>query len=319
MQQLLWRLSNQRELSLLVFIGFLVIVFAVTTPAMLSGENIIDLLQNLVVICLLTIGVLVVILARGIDLSIGATMGFVTLLVGKLAVAGWPLWALIIAGLVAGLIAGAINGLLVTVVKLPPIIATLGTLSIYSGLMFVVTKGQWMTGLPKHLTVLGSFTIFGIPGRMVILGVFLLIVILFLQFSVLGRYIYAVGNNPKAANLAGISDGPIVFVTYLIAGATAALAGILYVSYTGFTTPTMGIDMQMKAIAAAVIGGTSIFGGRGTPIGGFLGSVLLVMIASSLVFYHLPAIWNKAAEGLIILIAVIADAAFENKSQKLGR
>jgi len=317
LQKILWKLSLQRELSLLVFIGLLLGIFAITTPAMLSGENIVDLLQNLVVISLLTLGILIVIIARGIDLSIGAIMGFVTLFVSKLATLGWPLWTLILAGLVAGLIAGAINGLLVTIVKLPPIIATLGTLSIYAGLMYVITKGQWMTNLPKHLTVLGNFEILGIPGRMVILAVVIVIVLLFLQFSVPGRYIYAVGNNPHAAKLAGISERPIVFLTYVIAGLLAATAGILYVSYTGFSTPTTGVDMQMKAIAAAVIGGTSVFGGRGTAIGGVLGALLLVLISSCLVFYHLPAIWNKAAEGLIILIAVVADSMFENKTKKL--
>jgi AI-2 transport system permease protein len=318
LQKLLWKLGNQREFTLLIFIGILLGIFALTTPTMLSGKNMMDLLQNMVVICLLTFGMITVIIARGIDLSIGAIMGYVTLLVGKLAVAGWPLWALIAAGLIAGLIAGALNGLLVTVVKLPPIIATLGTLSIYSGLMYIITNGQWITNLPKQLIVLGKFEVWGIPGRMVILAVILLVMVLVLQFSVFGRYIYAVGNNPNAAKLAGIPEAPVVFITYLIAGLCAALAGILYVSYTGFTTPTTGIDMQMKAIAAAVICGTSVFGGRGTPIGGILGSFLLVIIASCLVFYHLPAIWNKAAEGLIILIAVVSDSMLVNKTRKLG-
>lgn len=314
---MLWKIGNNRELSLFLFICLLLFVFAVTTPSMLAPGNVVDLLHNTVVICILTLGAIVVIIARGIDLSIGAIMGFVTLLVGKLAIAGWPLWAIILAGMMAGIIAGCVNGALVTLTKLPPIIATLGTLSIYSGAMYMVTEGQWVTNLPDSLLILGSFQILGvIPGRMAIMALILIGTILFLQVSVKGRHIYAVGNNPIATRLAGIKEKRVVFQTYVIAGLLSAIAGILYISYTGFSTPTTGIDMQLKAIAAAVIGGASVFGGRGTPFGGLLGSFLLVIIASSLVYYHLPAIWNQAAEGAIILIAVIVDSILAKQSSK---
>jgi ribose/xylose/arabinose/galactoside ABC-type transport system permease subunit len=316
--QMIRRLSQNREFSIVVFIVFLLIVLATTMPAMLAPANMVDTLQNIVIIGLLTLGALVVIVARGIDLSIGANMGFVALLVGKLALDGWPLWLLILLAVLVGMIGGAINGLLVTLLKLPPIIVTLGTLSIYSGAMFRVTEGQWVMNLPESLTILGSFKVFGIPGRMVILAVVAVLMVLLMQYSIKGRHIYAVGNNPNAARLAGIQENRIIFLTYVIAGFMAGLAGVLYISYTGFATPTTGLDMQLVAIAAAVIGGASVFGGRGTPFGAMLGSFMLVIIATSLVFYHLPAVWNQAAQGLIILIAVTLDAMMIKRNGKKG-
>jgi ribose/xylose/arabinose/galactoside ABC-type transport system permease subunit len=285
---------------------------------MLSADSIVDILHNLVVTCLLATGLLIVIIAKGIDLSIGAIMGFVTLVVAKMAVAGMPLWILVLVGIGVGIVLGAINGFLVTVVKLPAIIATLGTLSIYSGFMFVITNGLWITELPRTLTILGKFKVLGIPGRLIILALILIIIAVLLHYTKFGRYIYAVGNNVKAATLAGVPERPIVFSTYAIAGVIAAIAGLLYVSYTGLTTPTLGVDMQMEALAAAIIGGASIFGGKGTPAGSLLGALLLVLIASALVFFHLPAIWNKVAEGLVILVAVVIDAVLDKNTGKIG-
>lgn len=318
MQQILFRLGKQREMSLLLFIGVLLIIFAIFVPSMLSAASIVDILHNLVVTCLLATGLLIVIIAKGIDLSIGAMMGIVTMVVAKMAVSGMPLWVLILAGIGVGLLLGSVNGFLVTIVKLPAIIATLGTLSVYSGFMFVITDGQWITELPKTLTNLGKFKVLGIPGRLLILLLVLAVVFVFLRYTKFGRYIYAVGNNMKAAALAGIPIRPVLFSTYAIAGAIAGIAGLMYVSYTGLTTPTVGAGMQMDALAAAVIGGASIFGGKGTPVGSLLGALLLVLISSALVFFHLPAIWDKVAEGLIILVAVVLDAAMDKNTAKMG-
>jgi len=139
----------------------------------------------------------------------------------------------------------------------------------------------------------------------------LLILSVFMESTLLGRHIYAVGNNPNAAKLAGLSPNGIVVVPYLLVGCLAGISGILYLAYNGFSTPTTGADLNLESIAAAVIGGTNVFGGRGTALGAALGAVLLGVITEALVFFHLPAVWNDAVEGLIILIAVIADGGLQ--------
>ncbi|MCL6443817.1 MAG: ABC transporter permease [Alicyclobacillus sp.] len=317
--QLLSKLGNHRELSLSGFILLFLLVMLVTTPTFLQISNLIEVVQNSVTITILALGEIVVILARGIDLSIGASMGFITLLVGKLALAGWPVWLLVLLALGVGLVAGGINGFLVSVLGLPPIIVTLGTLSIYSGAMFVVTNGNWVTNLPDQLLAIGNYKLFGlIPSPVIAALVLLGVMTVLLQYSLVGRHIYAVGNNPDAARLAGIGERRVTFFTYVVAGVLSAIAGIFYLSYNGFSTPSTGGDLELEAIAAAVIGGTNVFGGRGTPVGGVLGAILLGLIGEALVFFHIPAIWNQAVEGIIILVAVVSDAAL-TKTVVMGR
>ena len=138
--------------------------------------------------------------------------------------------------------------------------------------------------------------------------IILLIITVFLRYSRVGRYLYALGNDPNATLLAGISEKRIVVIPYLLTGVLAAVAGVLYLSYNGFSTPNTGSNLNLQAIAAAVIGGANVFGGRGSAIGAILGALLLGIISESLVFFHMPAVWNDAAEGLIILIAVVMDS-----------
>ncbi len=308
-----FRLGNHRELTLSAFIVLLLLVLLVTIPSFLKSSNLLEILLSSVTVAILALGEVVVIVTKGIDLSIGAIMGIVTLVVGKVTLAGWPVWLAVAFGVAVGLIAGVLNGVMISLVKLPSIIVTLGTLSIYSGIMYVVTGGQWVQNLPNQLLSIGSFTVWFLPGPVFILLVCLAIMTLFLQFTVTGRYIYAVGNNADAARLAGIQESRITFLPYIIAGGLAGIAGVLYIAYNGFSTPSTGADLNLEAIAAAVIGGTNVFGGRGTALGAVLGAILLGIITEALVFFHLPAIWNEAAEGIIILIAVISDSALAKK------
>ncbi|KLU62903.1 autoinducer 2 import system permease protein LsrC [Peptococcaceae bacterium CEB3] len=307
---LFWKIMQSRESFLLGLILLLLLIMLVVSPSFLGPGNLMNILTNCATVAIVALGETIVIITKGIDLSVGATMGMVTLFTGSLALNGFPLAVVILVAFLAGIVAGALNGVLISYLKLPPIIVTLGTLSVYSGIMYVITKGNWVTNLPAGLLQLGNFRLFGfVPAPVVVLVVLLLVSTLFLQFSIPGRHIYAVGNNEASARLSGINIKRVIFSAYLIAGFFSAVAGIFYVAYNGFSTPSTGGNMELDAIAAAVIGGTNVFGGKGTPLGTLLGAILLGIVTGALVFFHIPAVWNLAVEGIVILAAVISDAA----------
>ncbi|WP_134160673.1 ABC transporter permease [Alicyclobacillus sacchari] len=313
------RVLRRREATLVGFMTVMLLVLMITSPSFLAPSNLINVLLNTVTIGILALGECAVIITKGIDLSVGSTMGLVTLAVGTLILSGIPVWVSLAIGLALGLLAGCVNGIMVSLVKLPPIIVTLGTLSVYSGLMYTVTNGQWIQNLPSSLSSIGNFKIWFLPGPVFILLMCLVFMSMFLQRTITGRYVYAVGNNVTAARLAGVQERRIIFIPYAITGVLAAIAGILYLAYNGFATPTTGSDLNLEAIAAAVIGGTNVFGGKGTALGAVLGAILLGIISEALVFFHLPAVWNEAAEGFIILVAVISDSAVTKRAAPKGR
>lgn len=317
--KLLLKIGGNREISLTVFIVLMLLVLLIAYPSFLQPSNLTNIALSSVTVGILALGEVVVIITKGIDLSVGATLGVTTLVVGSLALNGKPLWLVLLAGIGVGVVAGAINGVLITFVKLPAIIVTLGTLSIYSGVMFLVTNGNWVTNLPNSLLAIGNFTVFKvIPGPLLILAILLVIMTVLLGYTVTGRHIYAIGNNLEAARLAGIRVQVVTMLPYIFAGLLSAVAGIVYLAFNGFSTPSTGANLNLDAIAAAVIGGTSIFGGRGSAVGGVLGALLVGIITEALVFFHLPADWNQAAEGFIILVAVITDASIARRAS-LGR
>ncbi|ACV57754.1 ABC transporter permease [Alicyclobacillus acidocaldarius] len=311
-------LLKRREFSLVVFILIFLLVMLFVTPRFLQLGNLINILLNISTVGILAMGQCLVIITKGIDLSVGANMGLVTLVVGTLLLNGVPTWLSIAIGVATGLVCGGLNAVLISLLRLPPIIVTLGTLSLFSGLMYMVTNGQWIQNLPSSFLAIGNSKVVGIPGPVIVLVIVLIVLSVFMEQTVLGRYIYAVGNNPNAARLAGLSTNRTIIVPYVLMGLLAGIAGVLYLSYNGFSTPTTGADLNLESIAAAVIGGTNVFGGRGTALGSVLGAVLLGVITEALVFFHLPAVWNDAVEGLIILIAVIADSGLRRSQRVAG-
>ncbi|MBF8378631.1 ABC transporter permease [Alicyclobacillus mali] len=302
---------RKREISLILFILFFLLIMLCVTPRFLQPSNLMNILLNISTVGILAMGQCAVIITKGIDLSVGANMGLVTLVVGSLLLHGLGTGLSVLVGVLTGIACGALNAVLISALRLPPIIVTLGTLSLFSGLMYMVTNGQWVQNLPSSFLALGNWKILGIPGPVIVLLVVLAVLSVFMEKTLLGRHIYAIGNNMNAAKLAGLSPNRTIVMPYLVAGFLAGLSGILYLSYNGFSTPTTGADLNLESIAAAVIGGTNVFGGRGTALGAVLGAVLLGVITEALVFFHLPAVWNDAVEGLIILIAVIADSGLQ--------
>ncbi|WP_206882436.1 ABC transporter permease [Alicyclobacillus fructus] len=211
-------LLKRREYTLALFILLMLVVMLVVSPRFLEPNNLLNILLNSVTVGILALGQCLVIITKGIDLSVGANMGLVTLVVGMLLLKGESVWLSVVLGLFVGIVCGILNAMLISIIKLPPIIVTLGTMSVYSGLMYLVTGGQWVQNLPNSFLAIGNFKLFGIPAPVLVLLVLLFILTLFMEYTVVGRYVYAIGNNPSAARLAGVSVGRTVVIPYVLLG-----------------------------------------------------------------------------------------------------
>ncbi len=299
---------ERRELTLLIATAVTIGVVALYRHNFVSPQNLRFMVLGSVVLSLLGLGQTLVIATRGIDLSVAPILGLTAVSTGLLAQAsGLPLAGAFAIAVAIGLVLGTINGLLVAKLTIPPIITTLGTYSLYSGLIFIVSNGTQVDSVPHAYAVLGNGLIAGIlPIPVLVLGVVLLLTWFMLGHTRFGRALLALGNNAGAAYNAGIPVTRVQVQAYALSGLLAALAGLMFVCYTGSATVTTGTGdhMELQSIAVALIGGTAIAGGRASMLGTVLGSLFLSVVLTALVFVHVPPIWYSAGEGLMILITV---------------
>jgi len=265
---------------------------------------------NSVVLSLIALGQTWVIATKGIDLSVAPIMGLTAVVTGLLAQnSGLPLYQAFLLAIAIGLVLGTINGLLVARITIPPIIVTLGTYSIFSGLMFIYSNGTQVTAAPPSYATFGNGVVASwlpLPIPVLMLVIAVLICWFVLTHTLFGRAVLAVGNNASAAYNAGVPVLTTQVLVYVISGVLAAFAGLVFVSYTGSATVTTGTGdhVELQSIAVALIGGTAIAGGRGNMLGTVLGGLFLSVILTALVFLHVPPIWYSAGEGAMILLTV---------------
>jgi ribose/xylose/arabinose/galactoside ABC-type transport system permease subunit len=303
-------LLRRREILVTVAIVAVVAASTVAHPYFWSSSNLAFIFADSVVIAFLALGESFVMIGRGIDLSVGAVMGLSAIVVGfQIQNHGMTLVPAVGLGAGVGLVLGLGNALLVGVVQLPPIIATLGTLSVYSGLEFVVTNGNQVDTIPSSITNLGSHTVLpGIPVILLLTLPFVLASAWVLRYTRFGRSIYAVGDDAEAAYRAGIGVRRVLFLTYLISGLFAGLGGVAFLIYTSGASSTTGINDNLTAIAAAIIGGTALTGGVGGAIGALVGSVFLTVTLTAMSFIHVSDVWQPAGVGVLVLLAVVYDS-----------
>jgi ribose/xylose/arabinose/galactoside ABC-type transport system permease subunit len=303
-----------REITLIVAAIVVLLVVGAINHRFISIENIRFMVLNSVVLSLLALGQTWVIATKGIDLSVAPIMGLTAVVTGLLAQSnGLPLIGAVGIALVIGLVLGTINGLLVARLTIPPIIVTLGTYSIYSGLIFIYSNGTQVDQVPAAYASFGNGVIASwlpVPIPVLVLAAALFLCWFTLGQTLFGRAVLAVGNNAVAAYNAGVSVVSTQVRVYIISGVLAALAGLVFVCYTGSATVTTGTGdhVELQSIAVALIGGTAIVGGRGNMIGTVLGGLFLSVILTALVFLHVPPIWYSAGEGAMILITVTLGA-----------
>lgn len=309
---------ERRELTLLIATGATILVITLLRHNFMSAQNLRFMVLNSVVLSLLALGQTLVIATKGIDLSVAPVLGLTAVSTGLLAQAGsLPLAGAAGMALVIGLVLGTFNGFLVARLTIPPIITTLGTYSLYSGLIFIISNGTQVDSVPPSYGVLGNGMLAGIlPIPVVVLGVVLLITWFMLGHTRFGRAVLAIGNNSTASYNAGISVLWTQVRVYALSGVLASISGLMFLCYTGSATVTTGTGdhMELQSIAVALIGGTAISGGRASMIGTVLGSLFLSVILTALVFVHVPPIWYSAGEGVMILVTV----AWAGRNQRAG-
>lgn len=273
----------------------------------LNWSNLSQVVRALSFIAIMAVGQALVIIAGGIDLSVGSLLGMCGVVSAVLLNEGVGIPGATALGLLAGLASGLVNGLLVTKAKLPPFIATLGMMSIARGLAFGLTGGETIRDLPAQFLVMGQNEILSVPIPIVIMAVFAILTGYFLKVTRWGRYVYAIGGNEEAAVYSGVNVGRMKIVVYSLSGLSAGIAGVLFTSRFGVGQSTAGLGYELDVIAAAVIGGISLSGGRGTVLGAIVGSLLMGILRNGLVLLNVSAYWQQVAIGLVIILAVILD------------
>jgi len=264
-----------------------------------------------------------VIITHGIDLSVSAMIGLVAMMVAFVVKQNpeMPVIFAVLLGMALGSVLGMFNGLIITRGNVPPIIATLGTLSIYRGLVFFYSQGTWINSfeLPKSFKLLSKGTPLGLPNMVIVAVLVALAVYYFLNHTRTGRDIYAVGTNPDAAPFAGIRKERIIFLVYVLSGLLAGLAAVLWASRFESAQTNTASGFELQTVAASVVGGVSISGGVGTVPGVLLGALLLGIIQNSLTLIRISPFWQLAAQGLLILIAVISDKWILNRVERTNQ
>jgi rhamnose transport system permease protein len=316
-------LARFREVGISVFILILVIVVSLRNPAFLSINNFRDVLLNISILAIVALAQMIVILTKGIDLSVSSMIGLVAMMVAFVVKQnpGLSVVLVLLLGMALGAVLGLFNSVIIAFGNVPPIIATLGTLSVYRGLVFFYSQGSWINSfeLPDSFKLISKGTPLGIPNLIIFAIVVAVIVYYFLNYTRTGRDIYAVGSNPDAAQFVGIRKQRIIFLVYLLSGIACGLAAVLWASRYESAQTNTALGFELQTVAAAVVGGVSISGGVGTVPGVLLGALLLGLIENSLILVNISPFWELAAQGLLILIAVVVDNLILRGMQRNNR
>jgi len=317
---LLLLIARVREIGIFVFTIFLVAVVSLRSPYFLTADNFIDILLDIAALAIVAIGQMMVILTRGIDLSVASVLALSGMVVGMTVSSHWgmpPLLAVLM-GIALGILAGGLNGLLVTRGRVPPIIATLGTMSIYRGLVFAVSGGAWVDAaeMPDSFKWLARGTTLWVPNLVLFAALVAIVFYYFLNHTRIGREIYAIGSNPDGARVVGIRVNRVLFLVYMLSGALSGMAGVLWVSRYASAQSDSAMGFELQTVAAGVIGGVSTLGGSGTIPGVLLGSLLLGIIINALNLVRISPFWKLAMQGLIIILAVVSDVLISRRLQR---
>lgn len=291
----------------LFILAGLIVIMAIASPYFLTADNLETVAKQTAVIGVLTIGELLVIITGGIDLTVGAVLAFSMVISALMLKAGVPLVVCILAALAIGAAVGYLNGFIVTKMKLPPFIATLGMTGVLRGAALIITDGLPVSSLPESINWFGNGTVLFISVPILILAVLAIIFQIVLSKTIFGRQIYALGSNTEATRLAGINVGSRTRCIYLLSGMLAAVAGILLMGRLSAGQPTAATGYESNAIAASVIGGASMLGGVGTVWGAIVGAFIMSILTNGFTLLHVNTFFQQSAIGFILIMAVYLD------------
>ncbi|MFF2390828.1 ABC transporter permease [Agromyces sp. NPDC058064] len=307
-----WLRGSLQQLLAFASLIVIVAVFSFASPHFFTANNLVSILTAATVTGILALGTTFVIITGGIDLSIGTGMVLCGVMAGVfLTYLGWPLWLGVTATILFGALIGLINGVNVSVLGIPPFIATLGMMLIAAGLSLVIsgTKPIYFTETPDFQSIMNLSII---PGMRFPLGVAIFIVMIIvaavlLSKTILGRYTFSIGSNEAATALSGVNVRRWKITIYTLAGLFVGLAGVLSASRLSSAQPTGGMGLELEAIAAVVIGGTSLQGGKGSIVGTVIGALIMAVLTNGLRIISVPQEWQSVAVGIVILVAVYLD------------
>lgn len=300
---------NLRDAGTLIGLLIIIITFSFLSPVFFSVPNLLNILQQSSINALIALGMTLVIISGGIDLSVGPTAALSAVLGATLMTSGVPIPLAIFATLGIGALCGVFSGSLIAYAGLQPFIVTLGGLSLFRAIALIYTGGNPVFGIPLSFRSLINSTLFGIPGPILIVAVISLLLWVVMNKTPLGEYILAIGGNEEAARVAGVPVKRTKVTVYVVSGALASLAALILIGRLGAAEPTIGNLWELDAIAAAAIGGASLMGGKGSIFGTLIGVIILGALRNGLTLLNIQAFYQLLATGLIIIIAMLIDRA----------
>lgn len=298
----------RENMGILIGLVILCIILSIKSPVFLSKSNLLNVLRQVSTNLYIACGMTMIIILGGIDLSVGSVIALSGVVTGgMIAFNGTPLVVAVAIGLLAGLLVGAFNGFVISTTTIPPFIVTLASMNIARGVAYVYTGGQPIRVMSDSFNFIGSGYIGEIPIPIIYLIIIILISFFIMSKSKLGRHIYAVGGNPQAAIFSGIKTKRVVFFAYTFSGLMASIAGVVLASRMFSGQPTAGQGAEMDAIAAVVLGGTSMRGGSGKIGGTVIGALVIGFLSNGLNLMGINSFWQYIVKGFVILIAVYVD------------
>lgn len=298
------------ELTTVIVLIILMAVITIINSNFLTANNLLNLLLQVTSNALIAFGMTFVILTGGIDLSVGSILALSSALTAGLLGSGMPVTLAILISLILGCILGMMNGLLISYGKLAPFIVTLATMTIFRGATLVYTNGNPITkGLSDTFLFqfLGQGYIVGIPFPVIIMFIVFIVLYVLLHKTAFGKSVYAIGGNEKAAYISGVKLNKVKIIIYSISGMMASISGLIITSRLSSAQPTAGASYEMDAIAAVVLGGTSLSGGKGRILGTLIGALIIGVLNNGLNIIGVSAFWQQVVKGVVILIAVLID------------
>ncbi len=296
-------------LSLLV----LFIFFSIFSNNFLSTNNMINILRQISITGICAVGMTTVILTSGIDLSVGSVIGFSSIFGAILMTNGVPIVITVVVVLVIGLLAGSITATCINYLSIPPLITTLGLMTAIRGVVYLVSGGMPIYGLPVEFKFLGQGNILGVPVSVIIMMVVFGIGFIILNKTVFGRSVYGIGGNEEAARLSGVNIKKIIYKVYMLEGFFASLAGLILMSRVNSGQPSAGDGYEMDIITAVVLGGVSVSGGEGKILKVIIGVVFMGVLANGMLMMNISEYWQRVVKGLVLLLAVAIDIYSKKK------
>lgn len=307
---------NKREYMTFGFLLLEIVLFSMLADNFLSVDNFISVMQNSAEIALISIGMTMVMVLGGIDLSVGSMMGVLAIIVGKMIQSGINSFVILIAVILLGSLLGIVNGLIITMFNIPEMIVTLGTMNIWRTIIFIMLGGRWITGLKTPLAILTTGKLLGIPILLLIILALYLIFYYLTMFRKFGRHMYAIGSNSHSARMMGINSKKIKVLSYSILGIMVGLSSLLYIARMGSVEMSIGVDTALQCIAAVTLGGTSVKGkgSKGSLFGTLAGVFFISFLRNGIVILGIPSLLENTFIGALIIASMLLNYFIDKRS-----